>query len=126
MDVQVDAIRERATEPRAIAFDVGRRALAVERRITEPSARARVGGADELEARWKGDSVCGAGDDHATVFERLPHGVEDVAWEFQQLVEEEDAAMRQTYFAGAWPGAAATETSGPAPPAKTGPDRPTT
>ncbi len=64
------------------------------------STRTGVHRGDELEAGRQDDRAGSPDDGHPPVFERLPEGLEHVAAEFGQLVEEEHALVRPGHLAG--------------------------
>ena len=73
------------------------------------SARARIHRRREREPRREGEGAFGPGDRHGAVLERLPQRLEHRARKFRQLVEEQDAPMREARLAGPRGGAAADE-----------------
>ena len=81
LDVQIDAVEERAREATEIAGALGGRAhAAVERRAAAP---ARIGCGDELEAGGKIADAARPRDRDPTVFERLAQRLEHVLLEFR-------------------------------------------
>ena len=73
------------------------------------AAGAGVHGGGEHKARGKTERHGGARDGDGVILERLAHDFEHVAREFRQLVEKEEAVVRERYFAGARHDAAADE-----------------
>ena len=74
-DEQVDAVEQRPAQPPAVAREVGLRAPAAIALAGE-SARARVGGGDEHEARREDRRALPAHDRHAAVLQRLAQGLQ--------------------------------------------------
>ena len=77
--------------------------------MAEIPARARVHRRDQAEPRRERDAAGGAGDAHPALFERLAQHLEGAAGELGQLVEEQDAVVRQRDLPGAGQAAAADE-----------------
>jgi len=75
------------------------------KRAEQRSSRGR----DELEARRKHRPPARARDGDHAVLERLAQRLEDGALELGELVEQQDAAMRERRFAGPGPGTAADD-----------------
>ena len=71
-------------------------------RIAEAAAAgARVHRGDEHELRGKSHRAGGAGNRHRAVLQRLAQDLQRAAAKFGQLVEKENAVMREAHFAGA-------------------------
>ena len=68
-------------------------------RIDAQPRAARIHGADELEARGEGGAARGAGDDDSPLLQRLAQGLENALGELRQLVQEEDAVVREADLA---------------------------
>ena len=105
-DVEIHAIHQWAREPRAIAMDFCGRTATASRRFAIVAARAGIRGAPHHEARRKYHRLRRAHDRDARILERLSHGVEHVARELKEFIEEEDATMRERDFTGTWAGSA--------------------
>jgi integrase len=91
LDVQVDAIDERARQP-ALVFGAAARvraALAGESRLAGAAAAAGVHGGDQHETRGIGHAMVRPGDRDLTDLERLAQRIEHLRLELGQLVEEE-------------------------------------
>ena len=86
---------QRVEDRRRAATDVGG--------VAEPAARARVHRRDELERGRKRERPAAARDGYAPLFEGLAQRLEHVPAVLRQLVQEEDAAMRETGFTGTQP-----------------------
>src|ERR1700680_2190419 len=65
------------------------------------AAGAGVHRREQGEAGWKDQAGAGADDAHQPLLERLPQGLEGVAPELRELVEEEDAEGGETGLARA-------------------------
>ena len=65
LDVDVDAVEQRAADPAHVALDLRRRAVAGVPRVAEVAARARVHRRDQHEAGRERGRVQGPGDRHA-------------------------------------------------------------
>jgi hypothetical protein len=76
------------------------------------TARARVHRGREQELGRHRDRALRAADRDEAVLERLAHGLERIAAELRQLVEEQHAEMRERDFTGPHVGAAAEQTRG--------------
>ena len=74
--------------------------MALARAVVEVSARTRIHGGGQHEARGKSERHGGAGDAYRAIFQRLAHNLEDVAGEFRQLVQKEHAVVSEGNFAG--------------------------
>ena len=109
LDVQVDAVEQRPGDPRQVALDQRRRAGALVQRIAEKAALAGIHGRRQHEARRKGQRHRRPADRDLAVLERLAQHVEHVALEFGQLVQKQDAVVRQADFAGTRQRAAADQ-----------------
>src|SRR5690242_14050129 len=108
-DVDINAVEKRAGNFGDVALDHGRSAVTFARGIAEIAARAGVHGGSEHEARRKGDGDGGAGNGDGAIFEGLAHDFENVALEFGEFVEKEDAVVAEGDFAGTRDGSAADE-----------------
>jgi hypothetical protein len=95
LDLNVDAIEERAGYARAVALDLQRRTDAFFLRIGKKTARARVHCCNQHDGGGIIDRAEGAGDGDVAVFERLAHDLEHVAPEFWKFVEEQDPIVAQ-------------------------------
>ena len=95
LDVQVDAVDQRARQPALVVGGAARirAALAGEARLVGAPAAARVHGGDQHEARGIGHAMVGARDRDLAALERLAQRVERLRLEFGHLVEEEHAVM---------------------------------
>jgi len=95
--MEVDAVQQRARQPRLVVFRAARRAGAGQFR--EMAAAARVHRCDQLKSRRISSVPLGAGDGHAAGLERLPQRLEGSAVELRQLVEKQHALMGQRNLA---------------------------
>ena len=107
--MDVDAVEQRAGDLGHVALDHGRRAHALARLVVEVAAGAGIHGRGQHEARGKAERHGGARDGDGVIFERLAHDFEHVAGKLGQLVEEEQAVVRERDLAGARHDAAADE-----------------
>ena len=105
-DVNVDPIEQRSRDASAVTSHLFGRAMAFARVVTEIPARARIHRGNQGKARWKRNAERRARDGDATVLQWLTQRLERAAWKLQQLVEEQDAVMREANFARAWDAAA--------------------
>ena len=85
LDMKIDAVEQRARDPRLIIGGAARRPAARERGIAEMAAAARVHRRDQLHARRKGHVGVGARDADRAGLERLPERIEHRALEFGQV-----------------------------------------
>ncbi len=104
--MDVDAVEQRAGDAPDVALYLRGRAAALAHGVVVEAARAGVHRGREHEGGREGQRHRGAADGHAPVFEGLAQHLKNGAVELGQLVEEEDAVVRQGDFAGARDGAA--------------------
>ena len=109
LDVEIDAVEQRAADARAVALDLRGRAAALMARVAEVAAGAGVHRRDEHEAAGQRDLAGAARDGDLAVLQRLAHDLERGAFEFRQLVEKQHAVVGEGDFAGAGDGAAAEQ-----------------
>ena len=109
-DVKVDAIQQRTGELARVAQAFAGLANARAPRISEEAARTRIHRGDEKQVARKDQGPRGPHDRNAMLLERLPDGLQDVAPELRQLVEEQHAAVREGRFAGRGAGPAPDQT----------------
>jgi len=96
---------------RAVSLNLKWGAGAFLRRVGGVTAGAGVHGSRQHEAGRVGQGGQGPRDGDLAVFQRLPEDLQDVPLEFGQLVQEQDAVVREAHLA--WPrnGAATDEAS---------------
>ena len=101
LDVQIDAVEQRARQPRLVVRGAARvgPALAGEARLVGAAAAAGVHGGDQHEARRIGDAMVGARDRDFAGLERLAQRIEHLRLELRQFVEKQHAVMRERDFA---------------------------
>ncbi len=99
LDVQVDAVEDRAREPRPVGLGAARRADAAAHRVAVEAAGAGVARAHEQGPRGKARADHRAGDVDAALLERLPQRVDRRRREGADLVEEEHPAVREAHLA---------------------------
>ena len=90
-----------ARQPRAVGRHGRRRAGAGADRAAEVAARAGVQRGDQHEVGRVGDAAADAHDRDGAVLERLAQRLQHAARELEQLVEEQDAVVRERDLAGA-------------------------
>jgi hypothetical protein len=95
LDVQVDAVEQRAAELALVAQHLVGRAAAGLAGRTQVSAGARIHGRDELEARREFGAARRAGDGDGAALQRLAQRLQRGARELRELVEEQHAVVRQ-------------------------------
>ncbi len=105
--MNVDAVHERAGDAALVLGDDARRAGAGAGGVAVIAARAGVHGGHQLEVGGEGERSLGAADGDDLVFKRLAQHLESAAAELGELVEEENAAVRQGDLAGMRPVATA-------------------
>ena len=103
---EVDPVHERTAEAALVARELQRRAGAA---VGRPGARAAVARRHHDRVRREVERALPARDLDAPLLERLPQGVDGAARELGQLVEEEDAPVRERDLAGHRPRAAPDE-----------------
>ena len=94
VDVQVDAVEQRAADAVEIFLDGDRRAGAVAGVVVEVAAGAGVHRADEQELRGELQAGGGARDGDGSVFERLAQDFERGAGKLGHFVEKEHAFIQ--------------------------------
>src|SRR3954463_13994821 len=97
-DMEIDPIEERAGDALAIPLDLGRPAAAFAFQIAEVSAGTWIHRCDEHEFRRESDASGSTGHRNFPILKRLTHNFEGRAFELGQLVEKENAVMRQAHF----------------------------
>jgi hypothetical protein len=109
LDVQVDAVQQRAGDLAQVLLDLRRRAAAGPPRIGAVSAGARVHRRHQDEVGREGRGPQRPADRHAAVLQGLAQHLQRLAVELRQLVEEQDALVRQADLAGLRDAAAADQ-----------------
>ena len=100
LDVQVDAVEERARRAaRCVLRQLVRRAATAAQRVAAKAAGARVHRGDQHEMRRIRDAPAAPRDRDPAVLERLAEAFEHVAAELGELVEKEDAVVRERELA---------------------------
>jgi len=94
-DVNIDAVDERSREPISVARDLLCRAMAAAARIPGISAGTRIHRGNQLKLRGELATAPEPRHDYRAAFQRFAQGLECIARKFRQLVEEQDAAMRE-------------------------------
>ena len=112
LDVQVDAVEQRAGNPAKIPRNGAVRAGAGARRVAVVPAGARIHGGDQHEPAGEGDRAVDARDGHGAVLQRLAQHLHGAAGKLGQLIEEQDAVVREGDLAGARYRAAARKAGG--------------
>src|SRR5882762_5394568 len=107
--LDVDAIGKRPRHATTITGDAFGGAAAAGGAVAAMPARARVHCGDELKTRWELRLARGACDRDEAGFERLAQRFQNIAVEFRQLIEEQDAVVRQRDLTGARQVAAADQ-----------------
>ena len=110
----VDPVGESAAELRHVTGDGGGMTLALAR-VGSVAAGAGIRGRHQHEAAGEGDGARGPGDGDHALLERHPQGLQRVATELTELVEEEDAAMGPRHLTRARRRAAADQRPAPRP-----------
>ena len=104
-DVEVNAVQQGAADFGEIALDDAGRAAAFAGGIAVETTGTWVHGGHQHDARGKCESAIAAREIDGPFFERLTKLFQHAAWEFGQLIHEQNALMRETDFA--WPRTAA-------------------
>jgi len=112
LDDQVDPVQKRPGDAAEILVDRGLRAGAAPAGVAVPSALAGIHRADQHKFARIGHGALDARNGDLAVLERLAQHLERVAAEFRQLVEEQDALVRERDLARLRVGAAARERRG--------------
>ena len=99
-DVQVDAIEQWTGNPLPITLHLHRAATAFAFQVAEVAARAGVHRRHEHELGRKRHRARRARDRDAPILERLAQDFERRAFELRQLIEKEDAVVREAHLAG--------------------------
>ena len=108
-DDEVEAVEQRPRDLLAVARDPLRAAGAVGGGIAAASARAQVHRRDETKAGRKERMPTDPRDRDDAVLEGLSQRLEHRPRELRQLVEQQDAAMREARLSGPWHRAAADD-----------------
>src|SRR5439155_26069423 len=98
---EVDTVEERARDTVPVTIELHRRARALRGRIATGAARAQVHRPDELEAGRERRAAADARDGDDAVFERLPERLERGPRKLGELVEQENATVRERDLARA-------------------------
>src|SRR4051794_17032973 len=93
--MKIDAVQERSRDLGLIVRRAAWRPTASQRGIAEMAAAARVHCRYELDPRWECDVGIGAGDAHAPCLKWLAQRIEHRPLELGQLVQEQDAKVRE-------------------------------
>src|SRR5690606_7260570 len=100
LDMEVDAVEQRARDPRLVVGRAARRAAAGESWVAEVPTSTRVHCRDQLHSRGIGHMCIGASDVDLARFERLAERVEHGALELGQLVEKQYPQVREADLPG--------------------------
>ena len=100
-DVHVDPVQQRARYLAPVAPDLFNTAPAAPAVVAIMAAGAGVHGGDQLKPGRVFGLSCSPGNADFTCFQWLPQGFEDRAVELRQLIQEQDAVMRQRYLSRA-------------------------
>ena len=111
LDMDVDAVHERAGDAFLVAGDGGGGAGAGFDGIAVKAARAGVHGSHHHEVGGEGQRALGAADRDGFIFDRLAEDFQDAGAELRQFIEKEHAAVGQRDLAGVRPIAAAHQSS---------------
>src|SRR5579864_7393154 len=109
--LKVDPIDHRPAEPALVAVLGPRLARAALQLIAVVAARARIRGGDQLEPGRIRDRPARANDADDPVFERLAKRLQRLATELGELVQEQNATMRERYLSRMRHAAPATDQS---------------
>ena len=111
-DDEIEAVEQCARQLVSIAREPLRRARALDVRIPARTARTQVHRPDELKARGKLHVSGRAGNTDDAVLQRLTKSFQRGALELRQLVQQQNAPVRETRLAWTKPRAAADDRSG--------------
>src|SRR5262249_12246165 len=101
-DDEVEAVEERTGQLLSVRGESLRRAATLDCRIAATAAGAQIHGSHEEHASREERVPADPGDRDDTVLERLPQCLEHWSRELRQLVEQEDAPVRERDLAGSW------------------------
>src|SRR5438105_2214907 len=96
--MKIDPIEEWTTDFFLIAKQVTRRAGTATFRIGRKPTRTRILTGHKSKSGGEAHGPLGSRNSDNTVFQGLSEGLQNIAWEFWELIEEEYAAMRQGNF----------------------------
>lgn len=96
--VKVNPVEQRPAHALAVPEDRPRKTLAEVRRIARVPAGTRIHRGDQRETSGKRHRPRRPTDQNVPVLERLPEMFEDVARELGELIEEQNAAVRERDF----------------------------
>ena len=111
LDDEIETVEQRPRELVPIRREPLRRAGAFGGRIAPPTAGTEIHRPDKDEPSRIDRVSLHAGDCDPPVLERLPQRLERRPVELRELIEKEDAAMRERRLAGTGPGASADDRS---------------
>src|SRR6056297_3165173 len=112
LGVQVDAIQQRAGDPRLVALNLFRGAAAAPLAIAEVAAGAGIHRRHQLEACRIGDLVARPRQGNLPRFEWLPQHFQTVTAEFREFIQKQHPAVSERDFSRAWLAATAGQGSG--------------
>jgi len=98
--VHIDSIEQRSAHLGEIALDYAGSAATLARGVAIKAAWAGIHRANQHQASRKSKRAIAAGQRDRTLLKRLAQLFQYAPRKFGQFVEEQDALMRQTYFAG--------------------------
>src|SRR4029453_7956145 len=99
VNVQIDAIQQRAGDALAITLHLSRTATAFAFEIAKIAAWAGIHRGDQHELRGDSDAARSPRDGDFSIFDWLAHYLQCRSLEFRQLIEKENTVVRKTHFA---------------------------
>jgi len=100
IDVNIDAIHQRAGDLRNVTLDHWRSAAALPRAVIMKAAGTRIHRRGEHKPGRESKRHGGPRHTHGAIFQRLAHDLQYVAWKLRKFVEEKHTVVRQRDFSG--------------------------
>src|SRR5262249_6004893 len=100
IDRQINPVQSRTADTIVIVFTAAERATALSIRVTQIAAPARIHRGDKLESGGVSYMRRGAGNGGSTGFHRLTKRFQGLSRKFRQLIEKQDASMRERNLTG--------------------------
>src|SRR5207248_4379158 len=108
-NVEIDPIEQRAGDPLPITLDLARTTTAFAFQVAEITARTRIHRRHQHELAWESDAASCSRNGDASILQWLAHHLQSRAMKFRELVEKENAIVREADFTGVRNGAAAEQ-----------------
>src|SRR6476469_4191436 len=107
--MEIDSIEQRSGNALPISLHLTRTAAAFAFQIAEVTTRTRVHRRYQHEFARESDAPGRSRNSNASILQWLAHHFQSGTMKFWELIEKEDAIMRQAHFARVWNGAPAEQ-----------------